>query len=297
MANPILVTIENPDEQLAMYGAGALYRVERSPAGGGVGFAEVGTGAIVTLQVAYPFIDDTGVAGDWYRVRYSTAVPALPGDYSVYSAEFQGGIETGVVSLASVKYRLGITDSEDDPLLVDFIAAVGRTLDSITGRRFVGDIDDEVYYFDGKDARKGGMVLPVPIGLQSVTKLELAGYTGGAYELIDPADYFLDPAQPDPGWPFTSIEFSDFPTGASAYYHVYPGKRTVKLTGKAGFAAVLGDVAEIAHHIVARYHRGKKSGDNNLVGTTTFGTTVVLRHMSPEERAYLDEVYRNWSYN
>jgi hypothetical protein len=227
------------------------------------------------------------VVGTWYQTRISNSGGTT---FSAYSAVFQGGIETGLVDLATVKTRIGIvsTDHKDDALLLAFITSTTNTLQNITGCHFIGDTADQVYYFDGNESR-GGMVLPVPVGIQSVTTLELATMTGGSYAAVPSNAYFLDPPRPDPGFPFTAIAMSDQPMGW--WYRFYPGKRTIKVTGKFGWAAVPADIQQIAINVLIRLYRARASGEGDVVGTNALGNAIVARRISPEERKMLNDVY------
>lgn len=87
MGVPVRVTVLAPDDVLRDYGAGAVIRLERADTQSG-SYTEVDTEAIVTRTYSYEIFDEAGAASSWYRVRYSTATPAVADDYSAYGDPF-----------------------------------------------------------------------------------------------------------------------------------------------------------------------------------------------------------------
>jgi hypothetical protein len=227
--------------------------------------------------------------GDYTATWDATVDSADAGGSEQVEVVAPGTISTaGIFDLAAGKARLGITDTKDDALIQSFIDSITNTLQNIAGCWFQGDTADKVYYFDGNEAR-GGMVLPVPVGIQSVTTLELSTMTGGSYSVVPRNAYFLDPPRPDPGFPFTAISMSDQPMGW--WYRFFPGKRTVKLTARLGWAAWPEDVKQIGYNVLIRLYRAKASGEGDVVGTNALGNAIVARRISPEERKMLNDVY------
>lgn len=286
MANPISLVVENPDELLntGYFGADSLIRVERSSTGGGVGFAEVGTAAIVSGTTLYPYYDAGGVAGDFYRVRYSKASPNIPADYSVYGAEFQGGVDSLICSLADARQRIGLlspTDHSQDENLLQWITQAGDWLAHRTGRCFTPDpaTGTKTYLFDGDGSRD----LFVPRGVRSITTLELASATGGAY--VASTDFFLRPgdAVRSPGWPYTRIALSDM---AGTYF--WPGYDTVKITGTFGFAAVPPAIEQLALTLVVAAMRETSSSGGETVTINADGSRVFERSLSRKDRDTLE---------
>lgn len=266
-------------------GPGALIRVERSATLSGT-YSEIATAAIGPGTAYYTVYDSAGVDTSWYRSRYSNAGGSA---FTAYSNAWQE--RPGIFSLAEARARLGITavtDTKDDDLIRGLITAITNTLQNISGCWFQGDTADQILYFDGNESR-GGMVLPVSVGIQSITTLELATMTGGSYAVVPTNAYFLDPPRPDPGFPFTSIAMSDQPMGW--WYRFYPGKRTVKATGKFGWAVWPEDVRQIGFNVLIRLYRARASGEGDVVGTTALGNAIVARRISPEERKMLNDIY------
>jgi hypothetical protein len=292
MANPLSITVENPDELLntGYYGAGALVRVERSSTGGGIGFSEVGTAAIVTATTLYPYYDAAGIAGDYYRVRYSKASPSVPADYSVYGAEFQGGVQSGLCSLADLKQRLPGTTSADDEELLQLITQVTTNIHRYCHRYFLPDppTGTTTYLFDGNDVLHGGRMLYVQRGIQSISLLRAAWFTNGDWHVIPSTDYFLMPNQQDrdPGDPATQLWMTDFPKAQSNSFGPYFrwGMRNIEVTGVFGYAEVPADVEYVALTMAVRLWRTRQGGQTDSVMPPEAGQAVISRLLSIDER-------------
>jgi hypothetical protein len=293
MANPLNITVENPDELLntGYFGVGALVRVERSSTGGGIGFSEVGTGAILTATTLYPYYDAGGVAGDYYRVRYSKASPSIPADYSVYGEEFQGGVDSLICSLADARQRIGIlspTDHSQDENLLQWINQVDNWLAMRTGRRFMPDpaTGTKTYTFDvaGSDWW-WSRTLYIPRGVRSVTLLETAPNTGGTYSTVTATNVFLRPSDGErpPGWPATRIELSDW---GSAYFR--GGYDTVRVTGTFGFAAVPPAIEQLALTLVVAAMRETATSGGETVVVNIDGSRTFERSLSTRDRTTLE---------
>jgi hypothetical protein len=111
----IRISVSNPDELLGagVLGAGAKIRLERSATGGGSGFSEITTIALVAGTYAYAYYDSTGSSTSWYRARYSNTGNTVQTDYS---AEFRSASSTAT-SLATLRGMLnadiGVTDDAE----------------------------------------------------------------------------------------------------------------------------------------------------------------------------------------
>ena len=106
-----------------------------------------------------------------------------------------------------------------------------------------------------------GTTLWMPQGVRSVTYLGVAGNDQpdggtGTYTQIT-SGYYIDPPdqQRSPGWPGTRISL-----GYTAGSQFYCGRRTVKITGAFGWAAVPATVRAIAEMLVVSAYRARSSG-------------------------------------
>jgi hypothetical protein len=261
------------------FGAGALVRVERSATGGGAGFAEIGTLAVVATDLAATYYDTTGTTTHWYRTRYSDAAGAV---LSEYGPEFQVGGPLPYTNYGAVKARLGITDTTDDDILQVLCEQVNQWLEGRLGRR-VGPENGVTYTFDGNGLTR----LRVIRGIRAVTALTVASTTGATPVAATAADIFLLPPTGDraPGQPADWIVLSDHPTGSVWYFPV--GYGNVRVTGDFGFASIPDDLADIATTCVVSKYRARASagGDTFTIGVE--GERTFERLLSYEDKLTL----------
>jgi hypothetical protein len=276
--NVLKITVDNPEEILnsGAYGAGALIRVQAAATEAGA-FADVsGTGATATLTVVagttvYTAYDPSGTATTWYKTRYENVAATRLSDWT---PAFQAGGEEGgyLCSLYDVKQRLGITPSNtaSDEGLLELIRAVTVEIERLTGRDFTGDRSDQVYTFDVPEPDS---VLYIDRGIQSITTLELATTTGGAYTAT--TAYFLRPKDRDwVGEPYTRIELYQ------SWFN--EGYDTVKVTGRLGWASVPGEVSRIAQTaVVSQWMTKGSEGPRAVIGES--GRAIILRDVSPAD--------------
>jgi len=267
MPNVLQLYVEEPDQILnaGAYGTGAVMRVQSCATETGV-YADVsGTGstptiAIVTGTRSYTGYDPAGASTTWYRTRYENVGATRLSDWSAVfqvTAEEQGAY---LASLTDVKQRLGITDATDDEWLFEQIVAVTDEIESLTGRRFRPDplSGTKTVYLDYAG---DGYTIWLPRGVRSLTYVGTAstdqpdGGTGTYTEIT--SGVYIDPPEHErsPGWPGTLITI-----GTSSGWQFYRGRRTVKLTGAFGWAAVPATVRAIAEMCVVSAFRGRSSG-------------------------------------
>lgn len=111
----VVIVVEHPDTVLDAhaFGAGALVRLESSA--GGVApwtWGEVGTETVVSGTTNYAIWDDAGVAGTYYRTRFSDLAGAL---FSEYSDIFLAGTSGPLLTVDEL--RLHVTSSLTDEAL------------------------------------------------------------------------------------------------------------------------------------------------------------------------------------
>jgi len=288
MPNTLRLYAEDPDGFLAAgntnYGPGSLIRAQWSATSTGV-FADVGTAALVSATRSYVLYHVAGTSTTWYRTRYENSAGTNVSDWTPV---FQVGGEEGgyLCSLADVRQRLGLaaTDTTSDEDLAEFISQVTTDILGHTGREFIGSAADETRTFD---AVHSGDVLYIPGGIRSITTLSLASSdqpdTAGTYTAT--TNYYLRPLPHDrtQGWPATRVEL-----GIGSYF--YPGRSTVSIVGKFGWAAVPPDIAGIATNAVVRRFQARQSSSTGVdltVGSADMGFRT-LAFLSPAERAKLE---------
>lgn len=357
--NVVTIYVANPEQLLATagFGAGALIRVESSATGGGAGYAEIGTVAIVTGTNVYAYEDQAATTGTWYRTRYSNAGNTNRSDYSPeFQATTQGS--TGQYArLAGVKIRMQqagqVFGANDDAILTILCQQVNGWLEATTGRIFqpypavnttlngavsigatqvtltapgtlaagdalmlgpvsgthehgiVAAVSGSVvtlqaglvnaygngasaqrcYLWDGFDTLEGGYILPVPNGLVSMTSLELAFYTGGAFNLIPATDWFLRPLPLDrePGWPATEIWMTDIPSSNNPQPLFMRGRANVRALCTPGWPSTPYELVALAEKLVVGAYRARGSGGGSSVTIGTDGTRLIEQSMSAQD--------------
>lgn len=295
----IKVPLENADELLnvAALGAGALGRVERSATGGGAGFSEIGTFALVSGTRLYTIYDTAGADGSFYRVRYSTSAGA---SLSAYGDEFQAGDETAglLCSLYDVSQRMFGTaalSNSDGEILLEVIRGVSDDIEDYVGRwlapRPTYAAGTTTLILDGTSGREllveqGHRVC----GVRSVTALGVASASqpesGGTYTSATLADVLIRP-KPTADGPGARLIITDRPTGAVTFF--YPGYNTVSVTGSFGPASVAPRVQEIAIAAVTKRFLGKETA-SPVVAVGPDGGVRLLADIGPGMKATLDRM-------
>ncbi len=188
-------------------------------------------------------------------------------------------------TLAAVKSRLGITGTTNDAVLQALCDQVNGWIETTTGRIIAPDPTTS-YVQDGFGALEGGRMLPFPRGIVSLTKLEIATYTGGPFSVVPATDYYLRPSGPDlvPGWPYTELWMTNIPSVNNQYPAFYPGFDNVRLTGSFGWPAIPKEIAEVAEVTVVRAWHGIQAGQADVVGSDATGAPVVSRFVSGRDR-------------
>ena len=300
MAIGLTLTVEEPDRILdaGEYGAGALMRLQSSSTEAGAYADVTGTGATATITVvtgtrSYSAYDPNGTESTWYRTRFENVGATR---LSSWSPAFQPAPEgSGLIcALWDVKQSLGITATNDDETITEYIRQVGNEIAQMTGRQFLrapasgtATWTEDVDVVGGLRCDDWGRTLWYPKGLANLTTLEVATTSqpesGGTYTTVTAAEAFLRPvaSQRDDGWPATRITLSD--TSSSRFY---PGYNTVRITGARGFDTVPYNIQGIAQRATVAAYLSKGSGGTTAaVGPT--GALTMLRHISPADREAL----------
>ncbi len=297
MPNPVIVTVENPDELLdaGLYGAGAVIRFQSSATEGGAYADLSGTGStptkvIVTAVRSYTGFDPIGTVSTWYRTRYENVGATRVSDWTT---AIQAGDETGglLASVYDVEQELGETLSANDrENVLDKLRQVTVAIEGYTGRWFVprplsGTTTYTVHTAYGRS-------LYIPKGIRSITTLGIANYgqpdTGGVYSSATAANYYLEPVAMErtSGWPATRISLRK--ETASLFYAATFG---AQITGAFGWASVPYDIQGVAIRATIRRYIGK-GGGGTAVAVGPSGVEYLLPDMSGSDRAVL-EFYRD----
>jgi len=287
--NQIKLTVENPDELLnaGAYGAGAVIRLQSAAAEAGP-FADVsGTGSTPTIALlagvrTYTGYDPAGTSSSWYRSRYENTGATRVSDWSAAFQVGSGG--GGILNLYDAKQRLGI-DADDttvDEDVLEWVDQITAFMRGFTRRRLTPDPATE-YIVDGYRAMRHGTLLRFPHGIQALTELAIAAWTGEAFEVIPAGDYFLRPveAEREDGWPATELWMSDNPSAANPHAVIPPGYANVRLRGTFSWAITPPELETVAGNLLVAVARtgGSSGGETvtvNLDGERTFSRALSL---------------------
>jgi hypothetical protein len=179
-------------------------------------------------------------------------------------------------TLANVKTRMGIADSTDDALLQLFCDRVNMWWETKT-ERVLAPVSSATYLFDGEDALENGRLLLYPRGIRTVTLLEVAFYTGAAFNTIPSTDYFTNPNPQElqPGWPATELWMTDVPSSNNPCPFFPRGLSNIRVTMTSGWPAIPDDVADVAEAMVVRSYQSRKAGERDRVGSVQLGQQTV----------------------
>jgi hypothetical protein len=227
------VNVDNPADKITEFGAGAKlywYRDNTSPTG--LFTDATGSVALDPDDTQYEIIDSTGATGHYYRTRVGNTGGTL---FDAYSPVFQAGALTAYATIDALREYLDLPSETSDNLLSDLLTRASAIIDERCGRRFYRSPQvsgTEVRTYDSSSVWGSGTTLAEDI--VSLTTLELATSTGGSFTALAGTDWYLYPAIPESGWPYTNLRLSD--TGA--YRQFYTGFRVIRLTGVFGWPAV-----------------------------------------------------------
>ncbi len=258
MANQLNVSVDDPTDLLALYGAGAKVRLERDTTSAFGSPVEVSTQTLVVGTTTYEFFDPTGTDASWYRSRYSDSAGTLFGGYS---DGFQAGAPTAYSTVDALREFLQLPDASRDNTLADLLLRVTTKINTSLGFDFFrhpGVSGTEVRLYDGDN----GNMIRVPEGIVSLSLVRSASSTGGTYGSLTAADWRLRyPTQP--GGPYTAVIL----TGVGAYRYWYAGFDTNELTGVFGYESVPEDIEQATLMWAADLYRLGAGGGSPLSAT------------------------------
>lgn len=185
-----------------------------------------------------------------------------------------------------VKARLGIPagDTDSDAELQVICNQVNGYIESLVGRP-ICNLGTATYTYDGYDAIDN-RILFIARGLQSVSSLETATYSGGPYSTVPATDYFLRPSlqERDPGWPATQIIMTNVPSANNFSPLFYDGYQTTRITGVWGFANTPDEITEIGEVMAVRAWTSRQAGQTDQIGISEGGQPVISRTLSIRDR-------------
>ena len=257
----LILNIDNVADLMSTsaYGTAAKAVVYRGTAEGDSAYAAAGTVSLVSGTNQYEWWDAVATSSSWFKYRVTDGGGTA---LSAFSEEFQATALDAYATLDDLVERLGLPDETQYNLLSDILVNISGQFDAEAHRQFyripqVSGNTTRYYDGDGSDA------MFFPEGIVSLTSVELADSTGGAYTTIGTADWFLRPAYPSAGWPYTSLELFGYTFGL--------GYRTVKLTGAFGFAEVPALIREAVLQLASRTYNESKTRHAGVVGMADTG--------------------------
>lgn len=286
MSNRIVVTLPIAAADILVgYAAGRVY-LETSATEAG-SYAAVSDQAIVSGTDEYTFWHTAGASTSWYRWYYGTSP-----NFSAYSDAFQvTDPPAGIVSVDSLKRRLGITDATDDAYLAQvadsanawYIGKIGMDLGPVAGTA--------IRTFDGTGERD----LFIPAGIRSMPGTVEVTLDSGTSWVTVTADLTLRPRawEKPPNAPYHTLRIKDVPTVG---VYAFPcGDDTVRITGVDcfGYAAWPADIVDAAETLGVRTFNGRTTGQRDVIGSDELGNPLVSRFVTLRDYQTADK-YR-WS--
>jgi hypothetical protein len=228
------IRVDDPQNIIDTYGAGAKVRIERATVATMSGAAEITSFAIDVDPdpvTEYEYTDATGIQGThWYWTRFSTATPTDAAHYSGYSEPWlAGGLTGGCITVESAKTWSSIADTADDPWLPLAVGAINRAGVGILGLD-LGPSPDTTRTYDACEATEQGRTLWIPGGIRAFTTVEVSA-DGSTWTDVT-SDVRIGPAAHlrPPGEPGAYIEFLLYVSGS---VDSFAGYLYVRITGPA----------------------------------------------------------------
>jgi len=195
-------------------------------------------------------------------------------------------ITNGYATLAQVKQRIGITDTDAnrDTDLELVIGAVSRLIDMRAGRVFYTQaIATERIYTPQAACRV------YVDDFTAVTSIALDETMDGTYSTaLVAADYWLSPIVSYGGqWPYTYIELRPW----SNHSFSVGQRNSVKITALWGWAAVPDDIREACILQSARVW-ARRNSPFGVIGAAEFGQPIAIGKVDPDVEAMLQPYVR-----
>jgi len=204
------------------------------------------------------------------------------------------------VTLAELKGEFPDTDwgSTYDVALTTSIMRASRAIDIFTHR---GDGEfyasaDTARYFDGW----GGLELwigelaavPTTVAVAEGGDVDGAGGTGGTYTTWAATDYLVYPRNAlAKGRPILRLDI-DINNGTKAYWYPYP--KSVKVTGKFGYAAVPPEIVKKATAIQAmRYFKRAQQAYQDTGAIVELGQLTYTQKLDPDVAIMVEHLMRH----
>lgn len=227
-------------------------------------------------------------------IEAKTGRPLCPYPLVATTITAGGGAGSSAVTLAAVT-NINIGDSllfgavsaaHESATVIGVSGSVVTLQTALLATYANGTAVQKPYLWDIEEAHENGKMIEVPNGIVYATDLEVAFYTGGAFNLIPRSDWFLRPTplEREPGWPATEIWMTDIPSSNNAAPVFSRGFQVVRLTGcQPGWPAIPDEITGFAEKMVVGLYRAKASGGGGTITVGTDGSRMIERLMSSDD--------------
>lgn len=248
------------------------------------------TPANLKTRLGIPDANDDTILGrfcDWTNswIEGRTGRVLVPGSLISTTVASGGGAGSSSVTLGSgTGVSIGdalmfgpVTGTHEHAIVAGVAGAVMALQSPLVNAYSNGTAVTRALILDGDEVLENGRCLPIVSGLVTVTSVEAAFYTGGAFFTVPSTDWFLrpNPIDREPGWPATEVWMTDVPSSSSPMTIFARGMGNIRLGGaQPGWPAMPDEIVGIAEKIVANAWRLKGSGAGNVAGPDYMETAV-----------------------
>ena len=149
---------------------------------------------------------------------------------------------------------------------------------------------ERVYLRDGFDASVSDDMVPGRIlvedrGIVTLTALEIASFTRGAFSVIPLSDIWLRPVvqQRQPGWPATEMVMTNIPSPSNPFPAFFPGYGNIREWGQLGWPDEPDEVVAIAERVTVALWQMRAGGGAYQVGPPTDGVASIQHLLSYDD--------------
>ncbi len=270
-------------------------------------------GAYATLSLAKTrlgitdTLDDTMLqsacdqANMWVERKTNRILVPYTAFSSTVSSGFAAGSQTGVVGIATglnvedVLMFGPVTGTHESALVTAISSNTISLATPLQSGYASGVTAKRVYIYDGFNALESDKMFPLPLGVVSVTSLEVCTFSAGQggstganviWYQIPGFDFNLRPQlqQRTPGWPATELWITNVPQPSDLTPSYYPGLNNIRLDAQLGWPAMPDDIVDVALNIAVAIYRARSSTGGEVLHTGTDGASVINRALTYENK-------------
>ena len=248
-------------------------------------------------------------ANMWIETKTGRILAPLAAFSTTVATGFTAGTNTGTLTSASGLavndvLMFGPVSGTHESAAVSAISGTTVTLATNLVSGYAGANVKRVFVFDGFNALEGGKLLPLPLGVTSVSTLEVCTFSAGqggatttnvTWYTVPASDWFLRPvpSERQPGQPATELWITNVPVPSDITPSFYPGVNNVRIDGAFGWPVIPDDIVEVALNIAVGLYRARSSVGGEVVNLGTDGGHVVQRALSYENRQTIQRYTRH----